>query len=79
MASDIQPFALTDGIANRTGMLPHYLAGCVQKITCWVFLTGITFHECSVITVWNKADILTVLLFGSHKTLRQGNFPYLCF
>ena len=52
-------------------MLAYDISLYIQKITGNVVFSGQTFHEGNVVPVGNKADILTVVLFGIYKILLQ--------
>ena len=74
-----QTFALSPGVAGSTSVLAYDFAVQIQEVAFRIASPCIPLQECGVITVWNKADVLTVPLPGGDQTGLFRNFPDLRF
>ena len=60
-------------------MLADHIAVQIKKITCGIILTGVSLHECDVIAIRHKADVLTVVFAGVDEALFLRNGSCLIF
>ena len=70
-----QSLALSEGVSHGTAVRSHNVSACVKEIPLGIRFPGIRFKESLVIAVWDKADILTVMLFRVDEPQLLGNFP----
>jgi hypothetical protein len=64
-----KPLALTYGIADYPFMLSKNISGYIKEVTAFIFFVCIIFNKLGVITIYNKAYVLAVMLFGIDKTI----------
>ena len=74
---DTQSLALSHGVVQNAPVLSQYVTGFIHIIAGQIGQTEHTCQKCRVISVRNKADVLTVALVRRDKPLACGNFPHL--
>lgn len=68
-----QPSALSDGIADGTGVVADDLAACIDEFALGVGLAGVLLQKAHIIPVRDEADILGILLFGGNEAIFRRN------
>ena len=67
-----QALALADGIAQRAVVAPYHAAVAPYDVARCSGMSAAALDIARVVTVWNKADILTFGLLGVGKALLGG-------